>query len=120
VALFLIEKGASLNHQDNVRVACPLISSHLSQKRDTCLHLACLNGHPAVISLLLENGRGVDLEVRNKVCLPSPLLSPSLHLISGQEGKTPEEVLCRGWKADNQKKPECLAVLEAFKTVGSL
>jgi hypothetical protein len=74
-----MEKGASLESRDNVRDACCVIQSPLliPQYGNTCLHRACINGHAGVISLLLERGRGVDLESRNKVCLLS-LLVPSL------------------------------------------
>jgi ankyrin repeat protein len=61
VALFLIEKGASINHQKTVRVPrLSLISSHLSQDGETPLLYACYKGLTEVALLLIEKGASIN------------------------------------------------------------
>jgi ankyrin repeat protein len=69
VALFLIEKGASINRQTNVRVAS-LISSHLSQNGDTPLIYACYKGLPEVALFLIEKGASIDHQDNVRVACP--------------------------------------------------
>jgi ankyrin repeat protein len=69
VALSLIEKGASINHQDNVRVACPF-SSHLSQNGDTPLIVACDKGLTEVALFLIEKGASINHQDKVRVACP--------------------------------------------------
>jgi ankyrin repeat protein len=66
----LIDRGAALDHQTEVRdiTTDPRFLFQHFQSGNTCLHFACLFGRPTVVSLLLDKGRGVDLETRNRVC----------------------------------------------------
>jgi ankyrin repeat protein len=71
VALFLIEKGASINHQNNVRVPrLSLISSHLSQNGNTPLTVVCDKGLTQVALFLIEKGASIDHQNNVRVACP--------------------------------------------------
>jgi ankyrin repeat protein len=92
LAKLLIEKGASIDHQNKVDPTVrQSLSAHLCQRGETCLFIACLTCNHDVALLLIEKGASLELQdqVRN---LSSRPVSSQLFLF--QSGNTPLTWAC--------------------------
>jgi ankyrin repeat protein len=80
MAIFLINQGATISHQNQVTMIDLADPEHLFEEGNTPLSLACRYGYGNLATMLLS--RGADIEAMNNVSDSSPFPLTSFRMVT--------------------------------------